>query len=424
MAKHKISRRSFFLAGGADSHNMLIPYDQSQYDLYEDFRGDLAIDRSDLTATRITDSVSGRQFALHPQLVHCKNRFDSGELALLSNVGTLVEPINSVDQLYLNGTQRPLGLYSHSDQIMQWQTSVPQDRSAVGVGGRMADILRDMNTIDEVSMNISLAGRNRFQAGNQVVEYAIGNQVQDLGIENLPPNWPRSGAMSELRNNAIQNIVEQTYANIFQSTYGDLTKQTFESLEIFQSALSRRPGFTHDFDPFRLSQDMRMISDVISVQNLLGANRQMFFTVFGGWDHHDEVIMAQQTKLAQLDKALDDLYIALGELGLRDQVTVLTISDFGRTLTSNGGSDHAWGGNMLMLGGAVNGGRVYGDYPELREDNPLNIDNRGRFIPQIASDQMYAELALWFGVSPNDLSYILPNIGNFDTPGSLGLFNS
>jgi len=413
------------LAGGADSHNMLIPYDQGEYDLYEDFRGDLALDRNALRATSITDSVTGRQFALHPQLVKCKSRFDSGDLALLSNVGTLVEPISSVNELYSSSIQRPLGLYSHSDQIMQWQTSVPQDRSAVGVGGRMADILRDMNTIDEVSMNISLAGRNRFQAGNEVVEYAVGNQIQDLGVENLPPYWPKSGSMSELRNNAIQNIVEQTYANIFQSTYGDLTNQTFQSLEVFQSALERRPGFTHTFDEFRLSQDMRMMSDIISVQNLLGANRQMFFTVFGGWDHHDEVIMAQQTKLAQLDRALDDLYIALGELGLQDKVTILTISDFGRTLTSNtGGSDHAWGGNMLMLGGAVNGGRVYGDYPELREDHPLNIDNRGRFIPQIASDQMYAELALWYGVSPNDLSYILPNIGNFDTPGSLGLFNS
>ena len=413
------------LAGGADSHNMLIPYDQSQYDLYEDFRGDLALERSDLAATRITDSATGREFALHPQLVQCKNRFDSGDLALLSNIGTLVEPISSVDQLYSGGTRRPLGLYSHSDQIMQWQTSVPQDRSAVGVGGRMADILRDMNTIDEVSMNISLAGRNRFQAGNEVVEYAIGNQIDELGIQNFPPWWPTSGSLSELRNESIQNIVEQTYANIFQSTYGDLTNQTYDSLEVFQSALSRRPGFSHGFDPFGLSQDMRMISDIISVQNLLGANRQIFFTVFGGWDHHDEVIQAQELKLGQLDRALDDLYTGLGELGLRDQVTIMTISDFGRTLTSNtGGSDHAWGGNMLMLGGAVNGGRVFGDYPELREDNPLNIDNRGRFIPQIASDQMYAELALWFGVSPNDLSYILPNIGNFDTPGSIGLFNS
>ena len=413
------------LAGGADSHNMLIPYDQSQYDLYDDFRGDLALERSDLAATRITDSASGREFALHPQLVQCKNRFDSGDLALLSNIGTLVEPISSVDQLNSGGTRRPLGLYSHSDQIMQWQTSVPQDRSAVGVGGRMADILRDMNTIDEVSMNISLAGRNRFQAGNEVVEYAVGNQIDELGIQNFPSYWPTSGSLSELRNESIQNIVEQTYANIFQSTYGDLTNQTYDSLEVFQSALSRRPGLSHNFDSFGLSQDMRMISDIISVQNLLGANRQIFFTVFGGWDHHDEVIQAQDLKLGQLDRALDDLYTGLGELGLRDQVTIMTISDFGRTLTSNtGGSDHAWGGNMLMLGGAVNGGRVYGDYPELRADNPLNIDNRGRFIPQIASDQMYAELALWFGVSPNDLSYILPNIGNFDTPGSIGLFNS
>lgn len=414
------------LAGGADSHNMLIPYDQDKYDMYDAFRGDLALARGDLLNTSITDSVSGRQFALHPQMTHSKYLYDSGDLAFISNIGTLVHPISSASNLYNTGTQRPLGLYSHSDQIMQWQTSVPQDRSAVGVGGRMADMLKDMNTIDEISMNISLDGRNRFQAGNQVVEYAVGNQIDELGIRSLPIG-NNSGALSELRNDAIQSIVEHTYANIFQSTYGDLTNQTFDSLEVFQSALAKRPGFQHGFDPFYLSQDMRMIADIISVQNSLGANRQIFFTTFGGWDHHDELINAQAQKLPQLDRALHDLYTALGErpeCGMQDKVTILTISDFGRTLTTNsGGSDHAWGGNMLMLGGAVNGGRIYGDYPDLIGNHERNIDERGRFVPGIASDQMYAELALWFGVSPNDLSYILPNIGNFDNEPLLGLFS-
>ncbi len=415
------------LAGGADSHNMLIPYDQDQYDLYNDFRSDLALDRSSLTDSSITDSVTGRQFALHPGMTACKSLFDSGDLSLISNIGTLVHPIPNVQQLYNSATQRPLGLYSHSDQIMQWQTSVPQDRSAVGVAGRMADMLRDMNTIDEISMNISLDGRNRFQAGNQVVEYAVGNSIEELGIRSMPGGWSNSGAMTEVTQGALNSILEETYANIFQNTYGDLNNQTIESLEVFQSALAKRPGFTHSFDDYFLSQDMRMIADIISVQDQLGANRQIFFTTFGGWDHHDEVINAQAQKLPQLDTAINDLYTALGErpeCGLQDKVTILTISDFGRTLTSNtGGSDHAWGGNMLMVGGAVNGGRVFGDYPELRADNPLNIDERGRFIPQIASDQMYAELALWFGVSPNDLEYVLPNIGNFNDPGSLGLFS-
>ncbi len=415
------------LAGGADSHNMVIPYDQDQYNMYNDFRGDLALDQNSLTDTVIDDPISGRSFALHPGLTNCKQIYDNGDLAVISNIGTLVEPITSVPQLYSGSTRIPLGLYSHSDQIMQWQTSVPQDRSAVGVAGRMADMLRDMNTIDEISMNISLDGRNRYQAGNQVVEYAVGNQVDELGIRTMPKGWANSGAMTEIAQGALNSILEESYTNIFQQTYRDQNAQTIESLEVFQTALARRPGFNHVFDNYFLSQDMRMIADIISVQDQLGANRQIFFTTFGGWDHHDEVINAQAAKLPQLDRAIHDLYTALGErpeCRLQDKVTILTISDFGRTLTTNsGGSDHAWGGNMLMVGGAINGGRVYGDYPELREDNPLNIDNRGRFIPQIASDQMYAELAQWFGVSDNDLSYVLPNIGNFDTPGGIGLFS-
>ena len=120
-------------------------------------------------------------------------------------------------------------------------------------------------------------------------------------------------------------------------------------------------------------------------------------------------------------------FSAMQDLGCEDQVTVMTISDFGRTLTTNNqGSDHAWGGNSIIMGGAVNGGRLIGDYPELRLDNELNLDNRGRFIPQVSVDELYAEVALWFGVSVNDLSYILPNIGNFNdystTPAPLGIF--
>jgi uncharacterized protein (DUF1501 family) len=121
-------------------------------------------------------------------------------------------------------------------------------------------------------------------------------------------------------------------------------------------------------------------------------------------------------------------YSAMQDLGCQDQVTVMTISDFGRTLTTNNqGSDHAWGGNSIIMGGAVNGGRMIGEYPELRLDNELNLDNRGRFIPQVSVDELYAEIALWFGVSVNDLGYILPNIGNFNdysvTPAPLGIFN-
>jgi len=170
-----------------------------------------------------------------------------------------------------------------------------------------------------------------------------------------------------------------------------------------------------------------MMADVISVHEHLGANRQIFFTTFGGWDHHDEVLVNQQRMLPILDGALGSFYNSMVELGLENDVTICTISDFGRTLTTNNqGSDHAWGGNSIVLGGAVNGGTILGEYPELRLNNPINLDERGRMIPQLSVDEFYAELALWFGVAVSDLQYILPNIGRFNdyntNPAPIGLF--
>jgi len=188
--------------------------------------------------------------------------------------------------------------------------------------------------------------------------------------------------------------------------------------------LSKKEDVTTHFTPdVRLSQDLRMMAEVMSVQSDLGNNRQIFFTTFGGWDHHDDVIGNQERMLPILSKAMGELHNALGQLGLQDKVTTFTISDFARTLTSNGnGSDHAWGGNSMIMGGAVDGGKIIGSYPEFDLSNALNIDERGRFIPTTSVDKFYADIATWFGVSANDLSYILPNIGNFDA-SPLGIFS-
>lgn len=421
------------LAGGADSHNMLVPVDNQQYDNYVGLRGRLAI------APELLHQISsqlgnipnaGKTFGIHPAMPNLKTLYDQGDLAYLSNIGTLIEPVFSRSE-YENDLKRlPLGLYSHADQIMQWQTSVPQDRSAVGVGGRMADILSDMNSIDKISMNISLSGKNRFQAGNSVLEYAISNDpnVDNMGIQSFPTYWSNSGFLTQIRDDAMRSIVEEQYQNVFQKTYADLTKQTLESVEFFKSKMQRQPGYPTVFGPSIIEQDLRMMADIISINTELGAKRQVFFTTFGGWDHHDEVLNNQLAMLPRLDNGIYSFINAMNDLGLKDNVTLMTISDFGRTLTSNGnGTDHAWGGNSIVVGGSVNGGNVYGDYPDLVLNNPLNLDARGRFIPTTSSDELYAELALWFGVSINDLSYILPNIGNFhnyqNDPSPIGLFN-
>lgn len=404
------------LAGGADTHNVLVPTSTSEYNTYAATRGNLALDK-DTELLDLGTSTNPLPFGVHHEMTSVRDLFIDQKLSFIANIGTLIEPIANKAEYEGNIKKLPLGLYSHSDQIMQWQTSVPQDRSAVGFGGRMADILHDMNTIPGVSMNISLDGKNRFQTGRDYNEYSVGRFTDEtnVGWKGLPSWWSNQGAMNDVKNEAINSMVEQQYSNIFHETIGALTKQTSESIEIFENAFANVVPLEQAFSPTNISNDLKKMAELISVRSHLGANRQIFFTTFGGWDHHDNLINSQNNMLPALSNALGEFQASLEDIGMADNVVTMTISDFSRTLTSNGtGSDHAWGGNQMIMGNPINGGQIFGDYPSLAlEGNDLNVSDRGRLIPQISVDELYAELALWFGASPNDLDYILPNLCNF-----------
>jgi len=407
------------LAGGADTYNVLVPTEQGEYDDYLATRTSLALDKDATDPAQVLDlnySNNGQTFAVHAGMPEVHSLFNNNQLSFLANVGTLIEPIANKAEYDAGIKKLPLGLYSHSDQIMQWQTSVPQSRSAVGVGGRMADMLKDMNSIDGISMNISLDGKNRFQAGNTVLEYSVSNRAtaDNVGFETFPSWWNNTGHLTAKRDSVFKNMMEQNYANIFQSTLGDIGKQNIESNKIFSSALANVIPLNTTFGDSNLSQDLKKIAEIIQVRSNLGAQRQIFFTTFGGWDHHDDVLNNQAAMLPVLSQALNEFNTAINELMLDDSVVTFTISDFARTLTSNGnGSDHAWGGNQMIMGGPVNGGNIFGNYPSLALNSQLNLSDRGRILPTTSVDEFYAEIALWFGVSPNDLDYILPNLCNF-----------
>lgn len=405
------------LAGGNDSFNMLIPTNTSEYQDYLATRTSLALDVNDPAQILPLDyNDNGRTFGVHGQMGKVQEMFDDGKLSFVSNIGTLVEPIPSNVEYANNSKPRPLGLYSHSDQIMQWQTSVPTSRSAVGVGGRMADILHDMNTIEQVSMNISLSGKNRFQTGNNYPEYSIGRNTtsDNIGFTGVPSWYGDAGFFNDVSKDAISNVVEQEYANIFQSTIGGITKQTTESIEIFKAALQNVIPLSTSFSDTNLSNDLKKIAEIIQVRTYLGLNRQVFFVTIGGWDHHDALFQRQNILLPQVSNALFEFNEAITDMGLNNDVVTFTISDFARTLTTNGnGSDHAWGGNQMIMGGPIQGKQIFGNYPTLDLGSSLNVSNRGNLIPTTSVDEFYAEIALWFGVSPNDLDYILPNLCNF-----------
>lgn len=427
------------MSGGWDSHNVLVPTDTTHYNEYQTSRGNLALDlnASPAQLLPLDYNVNGRTFAVHAAMPEVRNLFDNENLSFISNIGTLIEPIANVSE-YNGGIKKlPLGLYSHSDQIMHWQTSVPQSRSAVGVGGRIADILHDMNTIPEVALNISLSGKNRFQAGNETIEFTLSRSTTEstIGFTPYPSWWSDSGYKTDMRNQAISNMMENDYLNIFQQTLGSIGKSSIDSIEKFRVALANVTGFNTVFSNTGLSQDLLKVAELMSVKSFLGTQRQIFFVNYGGWDHHDNLNNNLNTMLPVVNNALYEFNQALIELGMNDNVVTFTISDFARTLTSNGnGSDHAWGSNQIIMGGPVQGKQIFGSYPSLSlTGNPLNVSNRGRIIPTTSVDEFFAELALWMGVSPNDLSYILPNICNFYSPNCpagppnnyspLGLFN-
>lgn len=405
------------LAGGNDSFNMLMPNGMG-YANYATTRSNLAIPQNDIIGLTPI-SGSNPELGIHPSMTHLADMFNAGDAALIANVGTLVEPIANYTEYRSTAKRKPLGLFSHSDQIEQWQTSIPDERQAFGWGGRMADLLNATNGNSGISMNISLSGRNVFQSGKEVLEYSISNQGNGAsGIEQLGTG--DAGILNRLRNNAVDSLMGDIYGNVFKETFAELTTSTIESQKIFDAAMEQVGTFPSVFDDedHYLSQNLRMMARVISSAQALDQKRQIFFTTIGGWDHHDEVLNNQEVMLGLVSKGISQFYEAMDEIDpeMKDKVTLFTVSDFARTLTSNGnGSDHAWGGNMIVAGGAVKGKQFYGSYPDLDLASDLMVSQRGNLLPTTATDQVFAEIARWYGVSEMNLPMILPNFSRFDT---------
>ena len=394
------------LGGGNDSFNMVVPTSNEHYNEYVNTRSNQALAQNTLLGLDPV-SYNEKELGLHPSMPELKGLFDQGKLAVLCNVGTLVQPTTKSG--YFNGASLPFGLYSHIDQDRQWQTSVPQTNSPTGWAGRLADMVQAANTNQDISMNISLAGKNIFQLGDNVAEYSIlPTGTGSIGIT----GFGGTSTFDQIRTGAVNSLMEQQYQDIFKQTYASTVKASQNTHELFSSAVGGS-NLTTVFSGNELSQSLQMVARTIKVRNELGVTRQTFFVRLDGWDHHDELLNNQNEMLGMVSKAMSEFQTALAELNIEDCVTTFTISDFARTLTSNGnGTDHAWGGNVLVMGNKVIGQEVYGSYPSLALNGDLEVGG-GVLIPQISTDEYFAELALWYGVSKSDLPLLFPNIGNF-----------
>lgn len=466
-----------FLAGGSDMNNFIIPTEPSEYANYATIRTPvLAIPNANgsaAAAQALTPLNSdGHSYGLHPACFELAQMFnqtpgfnDLGQVATVLNTGPLVYPMTKA-QFVANSIQKPPQLFSHSDQVTQWQTSITDQPPSTGWGGRMADLLHASNpqngSLDLLSTCITIAGANTFQIGNSVQQYSVGTG----GVVSLNnPSSPSTATAG--RASAISAIlgIDKAHVNPYTSSYakaldGALATGaalsaglTGTQMASYWSTVSNwsKTGAAHQIVTpnggttftSNLMQQLKMVAQIIEAGARtggtgLGMKRQIFFVTVGGYDTHTgqtnnagqsstndaAVILGSHANLlAELSQCIWAFQKAIKQIGVTqskadfvNQVTCFTASDFGRTFPSNGlGSDHGWGNHHLVVGGAVQGRRTYGTFPTLAVGGPDDTST-GRWIPTTSVDQYAATMARWFGLNANELAAVLPNLTRF--PGS------
>ncbi len=406
------------LEGGNDSFNMLVPRSNDAYNEYAEVRNSAAIPQADLLAINPLNP-DGKDYGVHPNMAGVQTLFEDENLAFVANVGTLFERTSLAS--WNAQVNVPRGIFSHVDQSRIWQTGLALEsanESITGWAGRMADILHTNNSGQNISMNITTHRTQKILQGNIVAPFKISDTGTGVTLLTGASN---TSFYETNKRQTIDNLMEQTYQNVLQKAYANsITNAKGNSFE-FDAAIAGITPINTVFPNTSLGQQLQMVARTIAARDTLGAANQVFVVGQGGHDIHSNSGNADHYNLMEdLSEALTAFYACLEELGLENDVTSFTISDFGRKLTSNGnGTDHAWGGIQLVMGGAVNGKRIYGQYPDLYLDNQLDVGG-GRLIPTTAVDEFVAELALWFGASSSDLNQIIPNINNFYDPASGG----
>ncbi len=399
-----------FLYGGNDGNNTIIPLDTAGWSQYATARPAASgIQLAQGSLLPIQPVNTGTPLGLHPALVQMQALFNQNKVAILANTGTLLAPTS---QAQYNAGQRPLSLYSHSDQQAQWQSAISSAAAGTGWGGRVADAVAPLNAGTGFPVITSLDGTVLFTTGTS----SIPLTVPVTGSFALAGYNASAAATSRMT--AVKQLQSLDTGNVYSAGANAIGAQALQLSSTVNPILANTnstiaplfAGLTTN-----TSKQLYQVAKLIEARANTGAKRQIFFVQLGSFDTHNDQINRQQNLFAELDPALKAFYDATVSLGVSSQVTTFTLSDFGRTLqpASGGGSDHAWGSHHFIVGGAVNGGRLYGQYPQLVLGGPSDAELEGRWIPTVAVDQYGATLAKWFGVSSAQLATVFPNLSQF-----------
>lgn len=422
-----------FLFGGNDANNVVIPY-TNYFDQggYNDVRGSavFAVPQADLLQIN-PPSVPGITFGLHPRLADAfganPSLFDvwnQGNVGIVCNTGPLIQPVTRAQ--YLAGLAHPYQLFSHSDQQNLWQTSYANGPKQTGWGGSTAD--RTGGSGGNFPAIASVSG---------VTVFSTGLNTRPLVLSPAPTALNATLKLFKYGNNPPEQAILDALTSDEQDPMPALVqgaaKITSSALDA-SASLSTDPTLNTAFPNSSLGNQLKQVAKLISIAPQLGVNRQVFFTSLGGFDTHTgqgafNTNNGQAGLLSQLSQAIGAFYNATVEIGVTNQVTLFTSSDFSRTFKPGdpNGTDHAWGSHHFVVGGAVLGGDFYNQYPPLvlgdLQDTDAGSSARGRWIPTASVDQYAATLADWYGLAQSDRPLVFPNLGNF-SPQTLGFMNT
>ncbi len=406
-----------FLFGGNDGNNTVIPQTtattnpNNSYSVYANVRKGLALSQSSLLPAALPN---GDVYGLHPSLTGIANLFGSKNAAIVANVGTLVTPTTR-SQYLAPGASVPSNLFSHLDQQQEWQSSIAKGFRTTGWGGRVADLMQSCNNPNFPTV-LSVGGNTLFATGNQTFPATV-TPGQKLGLQGY-------GTGSSARLTAFQDLLTFDNGVSLVQASNTVTKAGNDQATLLNQALTGNAAISTVFPATSIGQQLLQVAKIIQARNALGMRRQIFFAYLGGFDTHDLQLVDQGNHLMELSGAMKAFYDATVELNVANAVTAFTESDFGRTCQPSGGStlgsDHAWGSHHFVVGGAVKGGNMYGQFPTLALTGPDDANTRGVWIPTTSLDQYAASLATWFGVDSGKLGQVFPNLGHF--PSGLPAF--
>ncbi|MDL2338417.1 MAG: DUF1501 domain-containing protein [Pseudomonadota bacterium] len=426
-----------FLYGGNDGLNTIVPSDAARHAQYSGVRGPLAIPRTSLVP------LPGTEFGLHPSFAALSGAAAAGHVAPVFNVGPLYSPLTKAQYRNApNGTAlKPDGLFSHSDQQVLWETATTHSQERTGWGGRASSALGTVNPV------ISVGGSARFGLTALQSPLVLPGPGSTFGAYGLQPDDVKWAPMAA-RKAAIDLMYAQPQDTVLAEAYSRMQRDAFSMSQRLGALVKVEPGKTGSNPVIDaafasitsggrittgLGRQLYQVAKLVAGNATVQGDRQIFFAQQGGFDTHANQVAGSPTEggharsLKEVGDALAAFYTAMKNLGLGQSVTAFTQSDFGRTFKPNSsdGTDHAWGNQHLVIGGAVHGGATYGTYPQLvlGGDDDVGTDSwelQGRWIPTTSVDQYAATLLGWFGASDAQLDTALPNLHNFGTRRRLG----